>query len=123
MQNRHGPGVIFDDHFRARTHTGHQRGELARYFRFRDVDNILGHKWIIHRDSSSLDDRGAPRTLRTAHPITSSLSDAAWAYCLPSLPALHSTEAAFCRLRAPTFVLFGFFLDFRVESGEEICAK
>jgi hypothetical protein len=23
----------------------------------------------------------------------------------------------------PTFVLFGFFLDFRVERGEEICAK
>jgi hypothetical protein len=42
--------------------------------------------------------RGARRTLHTAHPITSSLSDAAWA-CLPSLPALRSTEAAFCRFR------------------------
>src|SRR5580700_7658278 len=121
MQNRHGPGVIFDDHFRARTHTGHQRGELARYFRFRDVDNILGHKWIIHRDSSSLDDRGAPRTLRTAHPITSSLSDAA--SNIASLPRTPLDRSCLLSPARPTFVLFGFFLDFRVERGEEICAK
>jgi|SRR6266481_165108 len=46
--------------------------------------------------------RGARRTLRTAHPITRSLSDAASNFA--SLPALHSTEAAFCRLRAPRSV-------------------
>src|ERR1700722_16547282 len=55
--------------------------------------------WVGILNSGVL--RGARRTLRTAHPITSSLSDAAWAYTVPSLPALHSTEAAFCRLRAP----------------------
>src|SRR5438132_506477 len=54
--------------------------------------------------------RGARRTLRTAHPITSSLSDAASNFA--SLPALHSTEAAFCRLRG----LFGFFF----RPGKEI---
>jgi len=43
--------------------------------------------------------RGARRTRRTAHPITRSLSDAASNFA--SLPALCSTEAAFCRLRAP----------------------
>ena len=43
--------------------------------------------------------RGAARTLRVAHPITRSLSDAA--SNPTSLPALHSTEAAFCRLPVP----------------------
>src|SRR5580700_1019411 len=57
--------------------------------------------WTCEVLSSSGVLRGARRTLRAAHPITSSLSDAAWAYTVPSLPALHSTEAAFCRLRAP----------------------
>src|SRR5207244_3213886 len=47
--------------------------------------------------------RGARRTLRTAHPITSSLSDAASNPA--SLPALHSTEAAFCRLLASRSIL------------------
>jgi len=46
-----------------------------------------------------------------AHPITRSLSDAA-SNCT-SLPALHSTEAAFCRLRCPTAV----YSDFCVKSG------
>jgi hypothetical protein len=53
--------------------------------------------WVGILNSGVL--RGARRTLRTAHPITSSLSDAASNPA--SLPALHSTEAAFCRLRAP----------------------
>jgi len=61
-----------------------------------------------------LEDRGARRTLRTAHPITSSLSDAA--SNTASLPALRSTEAAFCRLRAPRSLLFGFFFLVRFAS-------
>ena len=56
--------------------------------------------------------RGARTTLRTAHRITSSLSDAASNFA--SLPALRSTEAAFCRLR--TVGLFGFFF----RPGKEI---
>src|SRR5437773_11262278 len=46
--------VVFDDHLGARAHAGHQRGEVAHRFRFRDADYILSHNVIIHRDSSSL---------------------------------------------------------------------
>src|SRR5436853_858981 len=51
-QYGHRPGVIFDDDFRACTNAGHQRGELARHFCFRDVDHILSHNLIIQRTSS-----------------------------------------------------------------------
>src|ERR1700687_524804 len=46
--------VVFDDHLGARAHAGHQRGEVAHRFRFRDADYILSHNVIIHRDSSSV---------------------------------------------------------------------
>src|SRR2546421_6455593 len=46
--------VVFDDHLGARAHAGHQRGEVAHSFRFRNADYILSHNVIIHRDSSSL---------------------------------------------------------------------
>ena len=47
-----------------------------------------------------------------AHPITRSLSDAASNPA--SLPALHSTEAAFCRLRCPTAVYSDFCVEKRL---------
>ncbi len=62
---------------------------------------LRAERWTCEVLSSGGVLRGARRTLRTAHPITRSLSDAAWACTWPSLPALRSTEAAFCRLRGP----------------------
>jgi hypothetical protein len=65
--------------------------------------------------------RGARRTLRTAHPITSSLSDAASNPA--SLPVLRSTEAAFCRLRAPRrFIRILLPLPRRVWRGDSLAA-
>ncbi len=44
-----GAGVIFDDNLSTRAHSGNQRSEVARRFRFRDVNHILSHGVIIHR--------------------------------------------------------------------------
>src|SRR6266699_6989915 len=60
MQDRNRSGIILNNDFRACTNTGHQRSELARRFRFRNVDHILSHNVIIHCHSSYLEDlRGA----------------------------------------------------------------
>src|SRR6266516_822410 len=49
MKDGYRPLAIFDDDLRARSHACHQRSKVARRFRLRNVDHILGHKTIIHR--------------------------------------------------------------------------
>src|SRR6267378_2824660 len=44
MKDRHRPLAIFNDDFRARSHACHQRSEVARRFRLRDVGHILSHE-------------------------------------------------------------------------------
>src|SRR5215469_1289728 len=40
--------VLFDNHYGTRAYAGHQRSEVGRCFRFRDVDDIFSHVEIIH---------------------------------------------------------------------------
>jgi len=40
--------VVLDDNFRTRADARHQRREVARRFRVRDVDHVLNHNSIIH---------------------------------------------------------------------------
>src|SRR5579862_5001932 len=49
MQDGHRPRAILDDDLRARAHSRHQRGKVARGFRLRDADHIFSHALIIHR--------------------------------------------------------------------------
>jgi hypothetical protein len=44
---------LLDHYLCASAHAGHERGEVTRRFRFRDVDHGLGHNVIIHRYISS----------------------------------------------------------------------
>ena len=52
-KNRYGPRVVLDHYLCACANAPHERGEVARRFRFRDVDHMLGPDVIIHRCSSS----------------------------------------------------------------------
>jgi len=52
-KNRYWPRVVLDHYLGACANAGHERGEVARRFRFRDVHHMLGHDVIIHRYSSS----------------------------------------------------------------------
>ena len=49
MKDGHGLRAILDDDLRARAHSRHQRGKVARRFRLGDVDHIFSHVLIIHR--------------------------------------------------------------------------